>query len=544
MAAEKTRSRAYSGRLYFDHLPKTAGMAVTEWLLDALGSGCVSLTLTGLHRDLIRQYGGTYSVICAHSSFIPGEALDPRYSYITCFRDPVERVVSWLYYAREELKQSQESPAYTWVEEFLESDGEIVANGLHSSISNLYVNHFSQIGAAGSDEHKSTVDQCFESIATYDVVGFQENLVEYVEGIAALVGVAAPKRVAKANVTTSRPERKKVSAALLRRISDLNSLDVELYERLRQSRSASSSNRLISLPATKISKYDPVPVHRIFGPAVFVGSAECRGGKQFERGQEIIVDVEIYVRSQLPNAVIAMNVFDSQMMRVFGTDNIMLRKAELTVKPGTYTASFFMIANLPAGRYTVGIAIARQTLIGPDFLVWHDAVCDFNLTSPTDESYHGYAYLPSDIAIKATTIATEGLSIAEPKGSVTAIEPFALMAVGERRTVQVEVRNSTDVAWLGDLFRPVRLSYRWLDEQANSTIQDGERSPIPIGGIGPNSTCECVIDIFSPQNPGIYTLLITMIQESVCWFDQSGEGFSGHAFRVEVSGASIASTAS
>ena len=63
--------RPYSGRLIFDHFPKTAGQAVNAWLTEELGSGIVSQNLIGNHREMIDR-AGHYSIISAHVHFGEG----------------------------------------------------------------------------------------------------------------------------------------------------------------------------------------------------------------------------------------------------------------------------------------------------------------------------------------------------------------------------------------------------------------------------------------------------------------------------------------
>ena len=86
------KKRVFPGRIIFDHLPKTAGMSINNWLFESLGEVVIP-NLIGQHSDLIRDYGGLYSVISGHIHFAAKEGLDPRYQYITCVRDPVERIV-------------------------------------------------------------------------------------------------------------------------------------------------------------------------------------------------------------------------------------------------------------------------------------------------------------------------------------------------------------------------------------------------------------------------------------------------------------------
>ena len=95
-------SNVFGGRVVFDHLPKTAGQAVNAWLRAELGESCVTTNLIGEHRALIHQYGGDYSVISGHVHF-SREGLDPRYQYITCLREPIDRAVSWLFFVTKKI---------------------------------------------------------------------------------------------------------------------------------------------------------------------------------------------------------------------------------------------------------------------------------------------------------------------------------------------------------------------------------------------------------------------------------------------------------
>ena len=52
---DKAASQVFSGRVIFDHLGKTGGMAVTAWLRDVLGSGVVAPNVSEDHLALIRS---------------------------------------------------------------------------------------------------------------------------------------------------------------------------------------------------------------------------------------------------------------------------------------------------------------------------------------------------------------------------------------------------------------------------------------------------------------------------------------------------------
>ncbi|PTQ90241.1 hypothetical protein C8R30_1379 [Nitrosomonas nitrosa] len=93
------KSNIFSGRAIFDHLPKTAGQAINRRLTKELGSGSGSVTpnLISRHQELIRIFGGRYSVISGHLNF-QNDGLDPRYNYIIILQEPLDRAISWFFY--------------------------------------------------------------------------------------------------------------------------------------------------------------------------------------------------------------------------------------------------------------------------------------------------------------------------------------------------------------------------------------------------------------------------------------------------------------
>jgi len=64
---------------------------------------------------------------------------------------------------------------------------------------------------------------------------------------------------------------------------------------------------------------------------------------------------------------------------------------------------------------------------------------------------------------------------------------------------------------------PVHLSYRWLP-----AASEGLRSLLPEA-IPPASSRSCRLTLQTPPRPGKYTLVITLVQEQVSWFDELDE---------------------
>jgi hypothetical protein len=64
---------------------------------------------------------------------------------------------------------------------------------------------------------------------------------------------------------------------------------------------------------------------------------------------------------------------------------------------------------------------------------------------------------------------------------------------------------------------PVHISSRWLDGNGGKAIE-GERTPLPQA-LPPGASLEAPFIVRTPQTPGTYRLLLTLVQEEVVWFD-------------------------
>jgi hypothetical protein len=84
----------------------------------------------------------------------------------------------------------------------------------------------------------------------------------------------------------------------------------------------------------------------------------------------------------------------------------------------------------------------------------------------------------------------------------------------------VEVFNGGMGLWSSAPPNPLFLSYHWLTENDELCIFDGWRSEIrpPLQRF---SAGRFRMHVLAPAAPGVYKLRITLVQESVCWFDDA-----------------------
>ena len=210
-----TRANFFSDRVIFDHLPKTAGQAITAWLAESLGNGSISPNAIDSHRKLIQRYGGLYSIISAHVHFRNGEGLDPRYKYFTLIREPIDRAISWIFFVLNNIPQNSHTLQLTnEVQAFVESDGEITSPAVLHALNNPYVEHFSCIYGNSCMPDNEKVAYALNAIKNYDVVGIYQEMSAFLKSVAHLLNIKAPENINRINVTLSRP--KKISELLLK----------------------------------------------------------------------------------------------------------------------------------------------------------------------------------------------------------------------------------------------------------------------------------------------------------------------------------------
>ncbi|MGF6742040.1 Wzt carbohydrate-binding domain-containing protein [Paraburkholderia atlantica] len=393
----------FSGRVVFDHLAKTAGQAVNDWLVKALGTGCVTPNLIGNHYELIRKYGGLYSVISAHVHFPDGESLDPRYQYMTLLREPVDRIVSWLYFLVNNHDECELPELVPAARRFLESDGIDLADTLAGSISNAYVEHFCRIDTIGLNDDTGTIERALAAIQQYDVVGIYEDMPLFLRDAARLIGMAAPSEISRVNVTQKRPAVDQIKPALRDRIIELNQLDLRFYSEIAKVKAnleREQSAEADSLAVSTWERYEPVRARSITTSALTILSVTLREGKDIRHGQLMTFDVDFLVSQKIGQIEMGIHIFDSDREWAFGTNSTLLGQTYLSLQSGWYRVTHHVVADLPAGAYTAGFAFAEQFSGSVEELAWRDSMCEFQVVHEVTKGFAGYSYLPATISLK------------------------------------------------------------------------------------------------------------------------------------------------
>jgi exopolysaccharide biosynthesis predicted pyruvyltransferase EpsI/GT2 family glycosyltransferase len=406
-----------ASRVIFDHLPKTGGMAINQWLTTALGDGCVSPNIGAIdHRSLIAKFGGTYSVLTAHVNF-GRQGMDPRYQYVTLLREPIDRVVSWLYFIVNNNTSERFGEFWHVAKRFIESGGDDGDDLLHG---NFYVKHFASIDGVNSADGRSLIDAAVTALERYDVWGIYEEMPEFLSDFGGLLGVQAPARLQPVNVTRQRPALSDLSDSMRARIVELNSLDIEFYSIIKD-RYAVARSRWIHRVEAGIG-LKPMRTQLVLNRAAeefTIHSARVIGGETFAAQGPIDFDVAFSLARPAANLKIGLVMRDEVGARIFSTNSTALGRPIGPVASGSFRTRFTFMANLPDGRYTLGLQVVEELNGSSRYLAAFDELARFQIGSvlhfsPGPTTFH----LPTTIHCEAvpTISGMEGwrLAAADP----------------------------------------------------------------------------------------------------------------------------------
>jgi hypothetical protein len=88
---------------------------------------------------------------------------------------------------------------------------------------------------------------------------------------------------------------------------------------------------------------------------------------------------------------------------------------------------------------------------------------------------------------------------------------------GERRTLQLRLKNDGSFTWRSEGSAPVKLAARWLQPQSGRELQGQPRWLLPQP-LAPGEQLVMRVVLQAPRQPGEYQLRWDLVQENVVWF--------------------------
>lgn len=515
------QARPFDGRIIFDHLQKTAGQAVNAWLVRELGSRTVTPNLIGEHRSLIHSHGGDYAIISAHLSF-RGEGLDPRYRYITCVREPLDRILSWLYF----LKNHDGAQWATWQPDataFLETEGTELSDKLLPTLQNFYVEHFAAVFDVSPRSESEKLTAALNTIFQFDIWGLYGELSEFVVDVATLIGMPAPERLDRVNQTQYRPPLDAISSKLRKRLEELCELDIEFFSFLSKHYRKHRQQHAVITPtnASPWLRYD-VPLDRAFFASDFaLISAVLECAPCVSPGQILPFTLVFSLTNTVPELEVGIHVFDNDRRWAFGTNTTLLEKRFFRIERGTHRIQYFLVTDLPEGQYTAGFAFAERSAEGNRELAWYDKLVEFRVVVPRPQVCVGYTSAAVEVSHVQIGDDVKGL-IVDAAGTIVVCDLLGDLAAGEEFNLPIRLENTSAQRWSGTNLNPICLSYHWFDQHGESVVFDGERTAFAVAEVVPREPITMHVRVVAPNEPGHYRLVVLPLQEGRYWFDELG----------------------
>lgn len=510
--------KAFSGRVIFDHMPKTAGQAVNTWLRSILGTGCVTDNLIGKHRELIKRFGGEYSIISGHVEFL-GEGLDPRYDYVTVIRHPIDRTVSWMYFVLNNHSDNDIPELRAGVRAFIDSEGEDWFDGIFT---NAITDHLCSVESGTQIEGDKRIDHAWAILEQYALWGLYERLPEFVSDFSAYLHVPAPSQLGAVNVTRSRPKVAEISPRLRAKIEELNEIDMTLYERL--CARYNEARKRWQRPSVFVSRWNTMPERqpRVFSvPEFALIKVLQEGGTNVNQGTVLSFSVEFSLYRSVEELECGIHIFDEDGAWAFGTNTTLLEESVGPLGAGTHEVRHVVAASLPEGSYTVGFTFVEKFGAESRELAWFDKLSDFQVILERHPSCVGYSSLPASILHLQKDVHVVR-PVSDGMGRVDLTGAFSALVAGQRTTLPLTLYNASSQDWYSLMLNPINLSYHWYDERGECIQFDGVRTALPEGRLLAGRSVSVQLGVESPSVSGRYRLAILPVIEHQCWLDQIG----------------------
>ncbi|MEZ0328592.1 MAG: Wzt carbohydrate-binding domain-containing protein [Dissulfuribacterales bacterium] len=548
-------------KLFFDHVPKTAGSSMQLFLAEAFGTERVTPTLRSLKPVTVLSLYKDRKVIIGHFYFLPGESLPSGYVSATILRNPIYRTLSDYQYQCADVSEYSLSsvelkckslPIETAFfdpeicERFANYQAVHFASFFHATPQNLPEEELLRLAKKGLDQ--------------YDLVGTTERLTEFCEELRRIFDLPKDVMLKRVNVTSTRKKFSDLSPELQRRIEEINRVDMELW-RYADSLFETKTRRfqLADKQVAAVSDNNAVSASDEFCEMMPVniedGSLELlevsvnsrmRPGQGLLAGEEAVLSIAFRCHRDIDDLTIGYSIHHDSGLNLFGV-NTRLMGYNLQCKAGNdYRVDFSFTANLGLGSYRVNVSAHSGLTHLERCYFWKERVAEFAVDGFVDIQFEGLVRLMPvchigdglealNIVDQTTGVKRIGFDtppLEEIAGSIRVLAEIPPVRPGEQFAVMLEIGNHGTKDWMCEGTMPVNIAYHWLDMKGNVVIFDGARTPLPGRILKAGDTVRASALVDAPKQEGRFILELTLVQELVCWFEE--RGFETARLEVEV----------
>jgi len=225
-------------KILFDHLPKCGGSSLNLYLEAHYlkrkifsTNGKNSGESVRLFKNLSERNRCGYDLVKGHLTNELVDFVHPEALKVTVFRDPVDRIISHYYYARR-------TPAHYLYSKIHDSEMSLedyATSNLSGELRNWYTTHFSGLSAAEAEKRpEESITRAVDVVLRrYDIIGFLDNFLLFIEELRKQANLTYEYQDIKVNKTQERPNIDSVPQSIIRRIEQVNHLDIALYRKIK-----------------------------------------------------------------------------------------------------------------------------------------------------------------------------------------------------------------------------------------------------------------------------------------------------------------------
>jgi hypothetical protein len=223
----------------------------------------------------------------------------------------------------------------------------------------------------------------------------------------------------------------------------------------------------------------------------------------------------------------------------------------VALTPGRYVAVFEFPNQLGIGEYQVSASLHEGNDYANGCIDYAERACSLLVVDHLAGYFEGRFQLHVDATISAdgkgrvdvtpidapaydkfALLARRNVALTEFSARLAPLARPSRMPCAADAMVDLAITNTSSVAWPAFGKRAVFVAYHWLDRRGRCVLYDGIRTNLPHD-VRPGERVEVRCVLRAPDTPGRMTLVWTLVQEQVAWFNDRDRK-SQHASEIEI----------
>ncbi|PNS09227.1 Wzt carbohydrate-binding domain-containing protein [Solilutibacter silvestris] len=563
-----------SKKIFHLHIPKTGGTAIREYLIAQVGASQITPLLGGVRlSDALLQWEHK-QILSGHVVFHQGDDLPHDFYALTVLRDPVDRFLSDLFYGKHQSPDQPRDARLRLAD--LDSYIDAIEHKRQDAVA-LQLSMLYPIGAKESDSNldiSQKLAAAKSALDKFDLIGIQEDLDDTACMLAAAMGWSQ-KPLERANQTWKRASVKDLSTTQRRQVESILAPEIELYEYARR-RFQQDRRRYIALASYRTTTEARIDSDQVV-PGTYIehsysprqsreprnfGDKRCEvmrvgvkggitGAPEMLCGEHLLIEIEMAVHEPVENVTIGIGIRDERNALLFGTNSRLLGDA-IELEPGRYLASFSMLNRFGRGQYSIDASLIKDLSHHDGCYHWLENAARFEVYDMATDYFEGRFMLDSDFDLAATEGSPEprrssshsdgtivrsfgrmNPPLTDFSASIQLLSSAHVLPAATDSILQLRIRNTGQEDWRAcGYYGRISPTYRWYSPTSELLVPDGLRSILPDDVQG-GQTVIAPLLVRAPDEPGIYRLAVSLVQEGVAWFIEEN-ATSGFCIDIEV----------